>query len=310
MFSLFVSMLPDAYLPVIFVGGGLALILGLVRARNLIGFLGVLLLFNMLSPFIDSFVDALPLWVILIISVMFIFFALRTVLSLLLGKNGAETFVGHLFYDILRCIFGLIGGAFRLIMSLLFTTVRVVGRNRVGGNQQNNLTRTQQPESRQARRRNIFWIIAVLLMTSLVISYGQVEAKSAAGTLERAAAKKIIKKINIAPRHFKRFGTLHFFKHDTKLVRFTKRPYLDKNKGLGPHSFWIRSKRGRNPSAAYAKNKLVIPHNVKAKEMTLAKKGWLYHERPVRNGKRHIRETILEKRVSGKGIMIQNSLSK
>ncbi|MBI5410297.1 MAG: hypothetical protein HZA14_13120 [Nitrospirae bacterium] len=300
MISFLVSMLPESYLPLVILGGAVAIILGLVSVRAFIGFFGLLLLFIILAPFIESLINTLPTWILLLICIWLVFFVLRTILTFLLGEHGSGTFMGHLFYDLVRLPVILVRGIFRFLIALLSYTTRNI---RTGGRNAGNM----QARNQQAGRRNNIWII-VLLLPTLLFSSLYAEAKSPAQTVGSAAAKRIVKRIS--PAHLKKFGPIRAFKRDTKLVRVTNRPSLDKSKGLDSHSFWTRSKQGRNPSAAFAKDKLELSHNVKAKEMAIAKKGTLYHERPLKNGKAHTREVILEDRVRGRNIAVTGYLAR
>lgn len=284
MIAFLVSLLPDSYLPLIIVGGGLAIILGIVSARAFLGFLGLLLLFVILAPFVESLMNTLPIWILLLICIWFAFFVLRTILTFLLGEHGSGTFMGHLFYDLVRLPFILLSRIFRFLITMFFG----VGRN-------------------VRDRRMHIWIIAVLLPTLLFLS-DNADAKSPAQAVGSAAVKGIGKRIS--PAHLKRFGQLHIFKRDTKLVRVTNRPTIEKKYGVKGDSFWTKSKQGRTPSAAYAKNKLALSHNVKAKEMTIAQKGSLYHERPLKKGKAHTREVILEAPVKGRAITVTGYLAR
>lgn len=131
-------------------------------------------------------------------------------------------------------------------------------------------------------------------------------AKSPVRTIGRGAVRGIFKKIN--PRHLKKFGPLHIFRKDTKLIRFSDHPSIDTRIGLRPHSFWIRQRPGRYGNLEHIRRKLSISHPLKGGEKTIAKKGWRYHERPIKNGKARIREIILDKRVIPKKMTITPSL--
>ncbi len=289
MISFIVSMLPDEFLPLIIAGGGLAIILGLVAPRAFLGFLGLLILFTITAPFIEIILDMLPLWVLLIIFGVFILSILRIIFGFLLGEHGGEAFVARLFYDFLRLFFRIpfivLRGIFRSFGSLLSMVAR----------------------SLSTRRRLTLWIIA--LITPLLLFPPQYsEAKSPVQVAGRAATRGIMKKIG--SYRTKNFGALHIFKRDTKLMRFTNHPSIDKRLGLKTSSFWIKSKQGRYGSAEHIRKKLALSHPVKTGEKITAKKGWTYFERPLKNGQPYVRETILQKPVRSKSLAITKPLQK
>ena len=289
MLSFIVSMLPDEFLPLIIAGGGLAIILGLVAPRAFLGFLGILLLFIIAEPFIENIMDMLPLWVLLVIFAVFILSILRIIFVFLLGEHGGETFVARLFYDCLRLFFRIpfiiLRGICRFFGSLLSMAAR----------------------SLSTRRRLTLWII-VLITPLLLFPFQYTEAKSPAQVVGKAATRGIIKKIG--SNRIKNFGPLHIFKHDTRLMRFTNHPSIDKRLGLKTPSFWIKSKQGRYGSAEHIRKKLALSHPVKAGEKISAKKGWPYFERPIKNGQAHTRETILLKSARSKYLAITKPLRK
>lgn len=196
-------LLPGSYLPLIILCGAIAIILGLVSVRAFLGFIGSLLLFSMLSPFIKSFINILPTWMFLLICVWLVFFVLRTILALLLGEHGSGAFMGHLFYDLVRSSFSLMRGIFRFLIMLFFAMARSV----------------------HARRMHV-WIIAALLST-FIFSAGRVAAKSPTRAVDGTVTKKIATKISRL--HFKKFEQLHAFNGtDTILLRVAKCPSIEK----------------------------------------------------------------------------------
>jgi len=108
-------LLPDEAMPLVIVGIGLALIVGLVRGRTGLGLLGMVVLVLLAGPFIDALLDTLPGWVILLL-VLFVALALfRGVLSLLLGERAAGHAIGILAADVIRLCFGLLFLPFRIL---------------------------------------------------------------------------------------------------------------------------------------------------------------------------------------------------
>lgn len=176
MLSLILSFLPDAYMPLILVLilmiGGIGIIIGITSLRAVLGLCGALFLFYMFTPLIDAVISELPLWLTLLLAIFLIFFTLRTVLTFLLGEHGSGTFMGHLFYDLMRLPFFFIRGMFRFLSWFLVAVVRNI----------------------QARRLNV--LIIGLLFTMGLSSSSSAEAKSHAQAIGSAAAKRITAKIS------------------------------------------------------------------------------------------------------------------
>jgi hypothetical protein len=69
---------------------------------------GVIILIAMLMPFIDSLFDSMPLWILVLLMIVFIFSLFRGLLNILFGKGATDNFVGHIMYGLFtlpfRCI--------------------------------------------------------------------------------------------------------------------------------------------------------------------------------------------------------------
>ena len=113
-FGLLLSLLPDEILPLLLGVGILAMLLGLLAPKTLLAFVGLFVLFSLLSPFIEDLIGGLSLWVQVLILGFFGLAILRGVFGLLLGARAGDTLVAHLAYDLLRLPFRLVRGAFRL----------------------------------------------------------------------------------------------------------------------------------------------------------------------------------------------------
>ncbi len=88
--------LPDEAVPLVVVGAGLALVLGVMSGRTAVQLLGFVLLVLVLAPFIDAMFGELPAWVSLALVVAGGLSLLRLVASLVLGARAADTMVGSL----------------------------------------------------------------------------------------------------------------------------------------------------------------------------------------------------------------------
>ena len=108
-------LLPDAALPLLFVGGCIALIFGLVRGRALFGVLGLLLFLPVLGPLAAGGFEQLPPWLSLVILAFFCLAILRGLAALVLGQRAADTMVGNLAADLVR-----------LVVTILILPLRIV----------------------------------------------------------------------------------------------------------------------------------------------------------------------------------------
>ena len=101
MLELLLAFMPDEALPVIIVGLGFALILGIISRSVVFSILGTIILFALLSPFIDALFDSLPLWLLLLIMLIVGFTLLKFVMTTLFGKEAT----GHVLGQLLMAIF-------------------------------------------------------------------------------------------------------------------------------------------------------------------------------------------------------------
>lgn len=117
--DLLLFLIPDEMLPLLIMGIGFALIFRLVSVGWAIGFIASLVILHLLSPFIESligsFIDGLNVWVITLLMILLMFYCLRLVLTLPLGREGASIFLGRLMYDIFLLPFRVMAGLMRLI---------------------------------------------------------------------------------------------------------------------------------------------------------------------------------------------------
>lgn len=97
-------LVPDEVLPLLIMGVGLALILGLLSGRAALGILGLLLLFPLMAPFVEAVLGELPPWVSLVILAFFALALIRGLAALLLGQRAADNMVGNLAADLVRLV--------------------------------------------------------------------------------------------------------------------------------------------------------------------------------------------------------------
>lgn len=109
MIELLWAFLPDEALPVIIVGLGLALIIGIISRSVVFSILGTIILFALLSPFIDALFDSLPLWLLLLSMLVVGFSLLKLMMNTLFGREATGHFLGELLFAIFAMPFRLFG---------------------------------------------------------------------------------------------------------------------------------------------------------------------------------------------------------
>jgi len=148
------------------------------------------------------------------------------------------------------------------------------------------------------------WLSGLLLVVTFagptVVKAGSLWKAGARGAARGLAGKVHVYRRPLGPRHH--------FTYETRLERYSNRPRTDKIRGLPPHSFWKRPEPGRKGSAEHVRRKLDVPHQVRQREEVIVKPGTLYHERPIKGGRGHSREVILEHRVPADALKLRERL--
>lgn len=86
--------LPDGMIPLVLVGLGLALTVGLVSRAAAGRVLGAIVLMLLLSPFVVALMERFPLWLLLLLMAWFILSTARLLLNSLFGRGATDHFVG------------------------------------------------------------------------------------------------------------------------------------------------------------------------------------------------------------------------
>jgi hypothetical protein len=108
------TFLPDEALPLLIVGVGLALMLGLISGRAAFGLLGLFLFSPLLLPLIEALLGELSPWILLIILAFLTLALFRGLAALILGQRAADAMAGNLAADLVR-----------LMVRLLFLPLRI-----------------------------------------------------------------------------------------------------------------------------------------------------------------------------------------
>lgn len=116
MLNLFWWFLPDEALVLVIVVAGLGLITGLIPRGIAFGLVGAVVLFALLSPFVPVLLEALPLWLVVLLLLFLGLAFCRAVLNALIGPRAAAHTVGILVADVIRFFFRLLFWPFRLLV--------------------------------------------------------------------------------------------------------------------------------------------------------------------------------------------------
>jgi hypothetical protein len=107
--------LPHEALPLLIVGVGLAMILGLLRGRAVLGLLALLLLMPVMGPIGETLLAQLPPWVAWLLGAGLVLTLLRRLAAFLIGARAADTMVGTLAADLVRLAVRLLCLPLRLV---------------------------------------------------------------------------------------------------------------------------------------------------------------------------------------------------
>jgi hypothetical protein len=105
MLNLFWWILPESALPLVIVAAAIGLITGLIPRKVVFGLLGAVIAMLMLGPFISVLLDALPVWLLLILMVFIALSFCRAILNATLGQSATSHMVGFLAADVVRLFF-------------------------------------------------------------------------------------------------------------------------------------------------------------------------------------------------------------
>jgi hypothetical protein len=124
--GILLSFLPDEAIPLLFVGTGIAMTIGLVSRGAAFGFLGMLILWLLLSPFIPAVMDLLPRWVLGLLLLVVGISVMRAVSALFIGQHASNVMTGNLAADVVRFLF-------RVVFFFPVLIIRTLGRLVSGG---------------------------------------------------------------------------------------------------------------------------------------------------------------------------------
>lgn len=107
--------MPDAAMPLLVAGLGVALMLGLIDGSTILTILGfVLIVVPLLAVVMPAVLDQVPEWALLLVFALGGVIVLRHLLTALIGKQGASIFLGHALLAVAALPFRLLWGLMRI----------------------------------------------------------------------------------------------------------------------------------------------------------------------------------------------------
>lgn len=113
--SLLWAFLPDEALPLLIIGVGLAMILGILRGRAALGLLALFFLAPVIGAVVEALLVQLPPWLVWLLLAGLGLALLRGLAALVLGPRAADTMVGALAADLVRLAVRMLGLPLRLV---------------------------------------------------------------------------------------------------------------------------------------------------------------------------------------------------
>lgn len=108
------TLLPGDPLPLLLTLGGLAVVLGFISPKVILGLVGLLFLSVLFMPFVHGFIGSLSIWWQLVIFGLFGLGTLRGLLALFVSARAADHAAGRLTYDLIRLPVRVIGATSRV----------------------------------------------------------------------------------------------------------------------------------------------------------------------------------------------------
>ena len=108
-------LLPEEALPLIGVVLLLAVVVGLVRPRWLLGFVVFVALLPLIGLLVAQLIDALPWWLVTIVIGGIAMSMIRAALSVVLGTSAADHVVGALAADAIKAVLTMFVAPFRIL---------------------------------------------------------------------------------------------------------------------------------------------------------------------------------------------------
>lgn len=118
------ALLPEEAYVLIPVGLGLLLILRVLSIGRAMGILGLLLAFALLSPILTGLMNALPLWLLIMLMGIFLYFIVHMLTGAALGKGVRDHFFALILYGIFIQPFRLLGRFVGAIFRTIFRRAR------------------------------------------------------------------------------------------------------------------------------------------------------------------------------------------
>ena len=111
-----IAFLPDEALILIPIGIGFLVVFRVLSFAQAISLLAGLCVILALIPFLESLLQMLPIWALLLLMVLVVYSIARSVSNSALGKGVTDHFFGSLVYDLFLLPFRIIGWVFRTLL--------------------------------------------------------------------------------------------------------------------------------------------------------------------------------------------------
>jgi hypothetical protein len=113
MLTFLLTILPENFWIIIMVFAGIGLMLGIISRQAAFGVLGTIVILALAIPFIDALFEDLPLWVLILLMIVFGFMFIRWTFNLFFGKRTTDHFAALILHDIFLLPFRFIRYLFR-----------------------------------------------------------------------------------------------------------------------------------------------------------------------------------------------------
>lgn len=106
-------LLPESTWILVIVCLGIGVIVRLISTRTAFSVIGVLVLISLFEPILGALFESLPLWLLILVIIIFGLTTISWLMSLLVGKSTTDHFKAMILHDIFLLPFRLIGMLFR-----------------------------------------------------------------------------------------------------------------------------------------------------------------------------------------------------
>lgn len=110
--GILLSLIPQELWILVLIGTAFAVIFGLVPRGAIGGVIVTILVLSIVGPIIGSFIESLPAWVSVILTILFGLWVINWLITLIFGKRTGGHLVALLIHDVILAPFRFIGFLF------------------------------------------------------------------------------------------------------------------------------------------------------------------------------------------------------